>query len=404
MSLKEFVKIAFNSLLANKMRTFLSVLGIVIGVASVIVMVAIGTGAQNQIAGQIGALGSNLVTVMPGRVVGRAGQMSRDVTDVFTMDMADQIRTSLSGAKNVVPTVETSALAVYQNNNARVPVIGVTPEYEEVVDHHPIVGRYIKSVDIDDSAKVAVLGAETASELFGNENPVGQEVRLTINGQRFVFLVVGVMESKGQVMFSNFDSRIYVPTTTLLNRAMANKYVSGFSIQARSQEHAKPLVKELEFFLVRRLGNTDKFRVMSQDTILEAVSNATGTMTLLLGAVAGIALLVGGIGIMNIMLVTVSERTREIGTRKAIGAKRKQILLQFLMESITLSAAGGLLGLIVGWGGGYLVSRIISWPFSVSLPAAGIAIGFSTMVGLFFGIYPAQKAAKLDPVVALRHE
>ena len=404
MSLYEFVRIAFKSLAANKLRTFLSVLGIVIGVASVIMMVAIGTGAQVQITEQIGGLGSNLVTVHPGRAVGRGGRVSRDVTDVFTLGMAQQMQDSLTGAKNVAPTVETMGLAVYGNTNTRTQIIGVTPAYEEVVDHHPGLGRYIHHLDLEDNAKVAVLGSEVAEDLFGAANPIGQEISLTVSGHRFTFLVVGVMESKGQVLFSNFDNRIYVPITTLLNRAMSTKFVSGFSIQAMSQAHARPLVDELEFFLLNRLGDSNQFRVMSQETILETVSQATQTMTLLLGAIAGIALVVGGIGIMNIMLVTVSERTREIGTRKAIGAKRRHILLQFLMESMTLSVSGGLLGLALGWGGGYLASQAVNWPFSASLTAAAVAIGFSTMIGLFFGIYPAVKAAKLDPVVALSHE
>lgn len=390
--------------MTNKMRTFLSVLGIVIGVASVIIMVAMGTGAQTQITERIGALGSNLITVMPGWTQGRGGQVSRTATDVFTLDMAEQIKTSVGGVKNVVPTVETSGLSVYQNSNVRTQVIGVTPEYEEVVDHHPLAGRYIRTLDLEDNAKVAVLGSQVALDLFGEKNPIGQEIRLVLGGHRIPFLVVGVMESKGQVLFTNYDNRIYVPVTTLLNRVMKSKYVNGYSIQAESREVAKSVVDELEFFLVNRIGDSDKFRVMSQDTILDTVSQTTATMTLFLGAVASIALIVGGIGIMNIMLVSVTERTREIGIRKAIGARRKHILFQFLIESIALSGTGGLLGLVIGWGVGYLASRLVNWPFAVSIPAAAIAVGFSTMVGLFFGIYPAMKASKLDPVVALRYE
>lgn len=402
MNIKEFFKIAFSSLLLNKLRTFLSVLGIVIGVASVIVMVSIGNGARDQITEHIGALGSNLITVNPGRTQGGSGRISQDVTDVFTLDMAEQMEKTIGGVKHVVPIVESGGLVVYGNENVRTRIIGVTPAYEEVVDHHPLAGRYIRNIDVAGSAKVAVLGSEVAVDLFGDENPIGRNIKVAIGGHRITLLVVGIMESKGQVLFSNFDNRVYVPVTTLLNRGLHTRYVNSYAIQVESRDMAKSVVEELEFFLARRLEDTDKFNVMSQETILETVSKATGTMTLLLGAIAGIALVVGGIGIMNIMLVSVTERRREIGIRKAIGAKRKHILMQFLIESITLSGIGGVFGVIFGWSAGYVASKLMNWAFSISVVAVVIAIGFATSVGVFFGIYPAMKAAKLDPVVALR--
>jgi putative ABC transport system permease protein len=286
----------------------------------------------------------------------------------------------------------------------RVQISGVTPEYQEVINHYPLIGRYIREQDVANSEKVVVLGAEIAKNLFGSENPVGKTMRLVISGRSLSLKIVGVMEAKGQVMMANYDNRIYVPVTMLLNRGLNSRYVDGYSIMAASREVAKSVVEEVEAFMARMLGDPDRFRVMSQDTILETVSQATGTMTLMLGAIASISLLVGGIGIMNIMLVTVSERTREIGIRKAIGAKRQHILIQFLLEAVLLSVIGGILGLAVGSGGGYWISKALGWPFSVSIPAAAVAIGFSAGVGLFFGIYPALQAAALDPVVALRYE
>ena len=404
MNLVEFMKIALFSLSANKLRTALSLLGIVIGVASVITMVALGTGAQEQVASQIGAMGSNLITVSPGFIRGGGGRVSQDVADIFTLELATAIKNTSPFIKHVAPTSETTALAIYSGTNIRTRVVGITPEYKEVINHYPLVGRYIRDSDVDNSEKVAVLGSEVALDLFGAENPVGQKIRLIIGERRHTLTIIGVMEPKGQVMMSNYDNRIYVPITMLINRGLTTRYVDGYSIEAVSKDVAKAAVKDVEAFMTRVLKDPDRFRVMSQDTILETVSQATSTMTLLLGSVASIALLVGGIGIMNIMLVTVSERTREIGIRKAVGAKRKHILAQFLLEAILVSVCGGLLGLGVGWGGGYLISNSMGWPFAFSLPAVVIAIGFAACVGLFFGIYPAMKAASMDPVEALGYE
>ncbi|NMB46002.1 MAG: FtsX-like permease family protein [Firmicutes bacterium] len=404
MNLTEFIKIAFHSFSSNKLRTALSLLGIIIGVASVITLVGIGTGAQQQVTGQIGSMGSNLITVSPGFTRGGGGRVSQDIADVFTLEMADAIKNASANIKHVVPTSETMGLAVYRGDNVRVWISGVTPEYQEVSNHYPLIGRYIRDQDVANSEKVTVLGSEAAIELFGSENPLGQSIRVVIGARSYTLRVIGVMEAKGQVMMSNYDNRIYVPITMLINRGLKTRYVDGYSIEAASGEVAKTVVKEVEAFMTRMLGDADRFRVMSQDIILEAVSQASGTLTLLLGAIASIALLVGGIGIMNIMLVTVSERTREIGIRKAIGAKRKHILMQFLLESVLLSGLGGILGLGAGWVCGYWLSTSFGWPFWVSLPAVVIAVGFAVCIGLFFGIYPAMKAASLDPVVALQRE
>lgn len=404
MNINEFIRIALASLSANKLRTALSLLGIVIGVASVITMVALGTGAQEQVASQIGAMGSNLITVSPGFSRGSGGRVSQDIADVFTLEMAHAIKDASSDILHVAPTSETTGLAVFKGSNIRTRIVGITPEYEEIINHHPLVGRYIREQDVKDSAKVAVLGSEVALDLFGEENPIGENIRVIIGNRRHTVTVVGVMEPKGQVMMANYDSRIYVPITMLINRGLKSRFVDGYSIEAASKDVAKSVVEEVRAFMTRMLGDPDRFRVMSQDTILETVSQATATMTMLLGAIASIALLVGGIGIMNIMLVTVSERTREIGIRKAVGAKRKHILTQFLLEAILLSLMGGLLGLAVAWGGGYWLSSRLGWAFSISPPAVMIAIGFAAFVGLFFGIYPAYKAAVMDPVEALRYE
>ena len=404
MKITEFIRIASASLTSNKLRTALSLLGIVIGVASVITMVALGTGAQEQVAGQIGAMGSNLITISPGFTRGSAGRVSQDIADVFTLQMADALKNVSTDIVHVAPTSETTGLAVFRGNNIRTRIVGVTPDYEHIINHHPLLGRYIRGADVETSAKVAVLGSEVAQELFDAENPLGQSLRIVIGDRRHSVTIVGVMEAKGQVMMADYDSRIYVPITMLINRGLKSKFVDGYSIEAASKDVAKSVEADVEAFMTRMLGDPNRFRVMSQDTILEAVSQATGTMTMLLGAIASIALLVGGIGIMNIMLVTVGERTREIGIRKAVGAKRNHILAQFLLEAVLLSVFGGLLGLAAAWSGGYLLSSKLGWPFSISPPAVMIAIGFAAFVGLFFGIYPAYKAAIMDPVEALRYE
>lgn len=400
----EVYKTALRSLTGNKLRTFLSLLGIVIGIGSVIVMVSIGLGAQKQVADDIAALGSNLITISPAPSRGFGGRISQDVWDIFSTRLQADLE-DLPGVAHVSPLVTSNALLSYQGVNLRASVYGVSPGYEFVTDYHPQAGRFIARPDIEFRSEVVVLGSDVAADLFGpGIDPIGKTIKAVIGRRTINLTVIGLMESKGQVSFSNFDDRIYLPYSTLLRRVLGRDYVNQYVLSAESPSLVSGVADQVEFLLMKRLGERDKFRVTTQESLLSTVTNTVQIFTNVLGAIAGISLLVGGIGIMNIMLVSVTERTREIGTRKALGARNRDILSQFLAESILLSLAGGVIGLGLGWGGGYFLANLAKWPFVFSWGSVFLAIGFSSFVGLCFGIFPAMRAAKLQPVVALRHQ
>ncbi|MBO8126431.1 MAG: ABC transporter permease [Firmicutes bacterium] len=399
----EVLKTAIRSLTGNKLRTLLSLLGIVIGIASVIIMVSIGLGAKQKVADDIAALGSNLINVSPATSRGRGGRLSQDVVNIFTAELLGDLE-QIPGVQHVSPMVTVGSLLSYKGINYRASAFGVSPGYEHITNYHPRWGRFITGTDLKFRSEVAVLGSEVAKNLFGpTENPVGKRIKAVINGRPTNLTVVGLMEEKGQVSFSNFDDRIYLPYTTLLDRMLGRDFVNAYVLSAASSERVSEVADRIEFFMLKRIGDSEKFRVLTQESLLSTITNTVQIFTTVLGAIAGISLLVGGIGIMNIMLVSVTERTTEIGVRKALGAKNRDILSQFLAEAMLLSAAGGVIGLAVGWGGGYVLSRFAEWPFVFSWVSVLVAVGFSSLVGLCFGIFPAMRAAKLQPVVALRH-
>jgi putative ABC transport system permease protein len=249
-----------------------------------------------------------------------------------------------------------------------------------------------------------VLGSRVAERLFGQANPVGEQITYVVGDRRYSFTVVGVMESKGQVLMGNYDNQVYIPLTLAMERILRTKTVSTLMAQAASAEAASEAVQQAEFLLYSRLGTADGFNVTSQDEMLETMGDVAFTLQLMLGAIGGISLVVGGIGVMNIMLVSVSERTREIGTRKALGAKQRDLLLQFIVEALVLSTSGGAIGLLVGTAVAEGVSRFGGWPTKIQVSALALAFGFSALVGLVAGVYPAMRAARLDPVVALSYE
>lgn len=404
MNRAEVFKTAWRSLTGNKLRTLLSLLGIVIGIASVIIMVSIGLGAKQQVADDIAALGSNLINISPAVSRGMGGRISQDVVNIFTPKLGEELG-KLPGVEHVSPMLTVGSLLSYQGLNYRATVYGISPGYEYITNYHPQLGRFITQTDLDFRSEVAVLGSEVAKNLFGEYmNPIGQKIKASINGRPTNLTVVGLMEEKGQVSFANFDDRIYMPYNTLLDRVLGRSFVNAYVLSAATPEEAREVADRTEFFLMKRLGSRDKFRVTTQESLLTTITNTVQIFTTVLGAIAGISLLVGGIGIMNIMLVSVTERTREIGVRKALGAKNRDILQQFLMESVLLSLSGGLLGLVVGWGGGYGLSILAKWPFVYSWASVILAVGFASVVGLCFGIFPAMRAAKLQPVVALRNQ
>lgn len=399
----ELIKIAFKSLKANKLRFTLSMLGIIIGVAAVIAVISIGQGATQKVTEKISALGSELITVFPGFSGGKGARASTQVTNVFSLKLADNLERSCPDVKNVVPVLQGGVTLKYKENNVQARIVATTSGCSKVLNLSMQRGRFISPQDLDEYSKVAVLGQSIANDLFPKEDPLGKKVIVEYGKRRFIFEVIGILKKKGQIMFFNFDEQIFIPVTTAMKRMTGERYVGQYYAQAQKGQ-AEEAVKQIKFTLTKRLKDENAFRVFSQQQIINTVGQATSTMIIMLAGIAGISLLVGGIGIMNIMLVSVVERTREIGIRKALGAKRKDILVQFLIEALVVSFIGGAIGLLFGWIISALVAHLNNWPVILSPSSIVLAFGFSVGIGLIFGLYPARKAARLDPVEALRYE
>jgi len=390
----------------NKIRTGLAMLGVIIGIGSVIALMSLGQASQQSITNQIQSLGSNLLTISPG------AQTSGNIrgggrVETLTYDDAKAITTagSVTTVEKVSAEYSSNAQIVAGKNNTNTSVSGVTAEYAEIRNVEIASGTFVTNRHVSSMAKVAVLGPDTVTDLFGeNSNPIGQTVR--INGQ--VFTVIGVTAAKGGSGFNSQDDIVYVPLTTAQKLLFGANYVSSISIQAKSGDVMELAQSQITSLLLTRHKITDPnsadFRIFSQEDLLSTVSEVTGTFTTLLTGIAAISLVVGGIGIMNIMLVTVTERTREIGLRKALGAKRKAIISQFLTEAIMITLIGGMIGTAIGIGISYFLSKSMSLDFVLSVPSIGLAFGVSMAVGVLFGWYPAYKAAKLEPIEALRYE
>ncbi len=418
MDIKDSIKISLTALWANKTRSFLTILGIVIGIASVIIMMSLGKGAENLIVGQIQSLGSNTIYVEPGSFDPQEGfgmEMALEEMTIKTLKLKDLEAIKKDPLTDIAyPMAYGVGRAVYRNQDKKITYLGVTPEAYTMDDWHAAAGREIREEEVQSMARVATLGSKVAEELFGEENPIGKTIRI----KRTNLKVIGVMEERGMEMFQNYDEYVYVPITTAQKLLLGIDHLNAITVRARSEQAVDPLMENIRLIL-RESHNIynpegdlskDDFKVMSQVEASDMMTQITGILTALLSSVAAIALIVGGIGIMNIMLVSVTERTREVGLRKAVGAKKKDILVQFLIEAVTLTIFGGIIGFIIGAGFSFAASIGLSqalntdWNFAIPLSAVILGFGVATAVGLIFGIYPAKQAAKLNPIEALRHE
>ena len=402
--LYETFKIAINSLGRNKIRTLLSMLGIIIGVGAVIAVISVASGSQAQVTGSISSMGSNLITINPGVSSGNFGKLSSTASDQFTLELGRAIENYSPDVKSVIPQNQTSGYFMVGDNNYQASLVGTTSEYQEVNNFKPEIGKFFSEYDLNNKTNSIVLGSEIVNQLYEDKSPVGDKITFYTNDKPYVFKIIGVMEEKDRGITGNLNASGYIPITTYLSSIASNRYVNSFLAQAESSEKANNAVKEIEYFLAKYFESEDNFNIISQDQILSTINEVTGTMTLMISGIAAISLLVGGIGIMNIMLVSVTERTREIGIRKEKKKKRYYILIQFLLEATVMSVIGGIIGIIFGSIGSYFISQIGGWPFIVETSSILLAVGFSMSVGIFFGIYPALKASKLDPVDALSYE
>jgi putative ABC transport system permease protein len=405
MSWSSLIAVGMQALTRNRMRSALTVLGIVIGVAAVIATLAIGQGARSAVQAQIRALGANTLTVLPGTVTAGGARGGMGSITTLTVDDALAIKAEVPAIQAVAPTVRTLAQAVYGNANWNTQVQGTTADFATIRQWTLQDGLFINDSDVRGAAKVVVLGANVARELFGEADPVGQTIRI----KDIPFRVIGVLTYKGGQGFGgNQDDMVIVPLTTAQRRLMGVTHVNSILCSAVNETVVERAVDQISDLLRQRHrirpGDNDDFFIFTQLEIASSAEQTSRVMTLLLASIAAVSLLVGGIGIMNIMLVSVTERTREIGIRRAIGAKRRDILMQFLVEAAVLSLAGGALGVALGILAATLVSSIARWPTLVQPGAVVLAFAFASLVGLFFGFYPARRASRLDPIEALRYE
>lgn len=401
---KESFLMAWASLIANKMRSILTMLGIIIGVAAVIALVSIGNGVKQDIQNSISSLGSNLLMVMPGAP--RTPGVRPSQGSMKSLKVSDfQAISKLDGVKAASPYTANSYVTIYQSKNWTTTVSGVSSNFQDVNNWTMAEGRFISSKNVENRERVAVVGQTVVKNLFAGEDPVGKEIRV----KNIPFRVIGVLNSKGNgTMGNDQDDTIFIPYTTAMERVEGVDYLRMVYVVANDDNGIDRLQSDIENLLRVRHGikdtNLDDFNIQNMKSIMETMEQTTGTLTLFLGAVAAISLVVGGIGIMNIMLVSVTERTREIGIRKALGATYFVIVTQFLIEAVVISLMGGLIGIALGIGASKLIGLASGMSTVISVPTIVLSFAFSMAIGLVFGIYPARKAAKLNPIDALHYE
>lgn len=401
---KESFLMAWASIIANRMRSILTMLGIIIGVAAVIALVSIGNGVTKQVTDSISSLGSNLLIVMPGapRTPGvrpsAASQKSLKVADYEAIAKMDDV-------KQASPVTNGSYTVIYENQNSSTTVSGVDQSYQDINSLTVASGRFFTDKQIETRERVAILGPTVVKNLYGTDNPIGTNIRIG----NIPFTVIGVLGSKGSsAMGADQDDVILIPYTTAMERVEGKDYLRTIYVAAKDGADVNRLQADIENLLRVRHKikdpNLDDFNITNMSSVMKTMEETTGTLTLFLGAVAAISLIVGGIGIMNIMLVSVTERTREIGVRKALGATYRVIVTQFLIEAVVISLLGGLIGVILGVAASYGISAATKMATVISIPTILMSFGFSMLIGLVFGLYPAQKAAKLNPIDALHYE
>ncbi|GAB4142342.1 MAG: ABC transporter permease [Cyanobacteria bacterium J069] len=403
MDLLESTAMAVKTLKANKLRSALTMLGIIIGNASVITMVGVGQGAQRYASEQFESLGPNVLFVIPGSDSSR--QRTLETPRTLTLEDSEAIASQVPTVIGVAPQLQTQQTVTQGNRSTSALIVGTTPEFSTVRSFPVARGRFINDMDVQRSNRSVALGSDLAKSLFGDADPMGQTIRI----KNLTFQVVGVMEAKGAFLGNNQDDVAYIPLTTMSSQITGNSSPYGtevtfISIMSRDEQSITAAQFQVTNLLRLRhkIVTEDDFTVRSQKDALEIVGNVTGALTIMLAAIAGISLLVGGIGIMNIMLVSVRERTQEIGLRKAIGASQQDILVQFMIEATILAVLGGAAGTLIGIGGVSLAGALTPLKAGVSPTAIILAVGVSGGIGLFFGVVPARQAAKLDPIVALR--
>jgi putative ABC transport system permease protein len=394
----------------HKLRSFLTILGVVIGVAAVIILMSVGKGTTASIINSISSLGTNILYVQPGTSSSGGVRMGFGSASTLTLEDAKAIADEISGINAVAPYATSNAQVIYDSNNMNVRITGVSVEYQQVLNTVVENGDFFTQYQYDTKAKVAVIGSEVSSTLFEDNDPVGEKIRMS----NTVFTVIGVMQSKGSSVMNSSDQTILIPLTTL--QGMMSKSVTttgqhtiaSINVLVTDKNQMAVVKEDITALLETRhniaLGDDDDFSISSSDELISTITSSTQSMTLLLGAIAGISLLVGGIGVMNIMLVSVMERRREIGIRKALGAQETAIWTQFLIDSSLLTFSGGIIGILIGWGGSLFVNYMGWMTTVVTMDVVILAVSVSVAIGLFFGFYPAWSASRMNPIEALRSE
>ena len=405
MKWKNLIKVAFKSIVKNKMRTLLTMLGIIIGVAAVIVMVAIGKGAEKRIQDQIASMGTNLLTIFPGSMQSRGVRMGPDSGVQLTLDDVERLKRDATLVQAVSPMVRSGAQLIGGSGNWNTSVWGVSEQYLEIRDWNLSTGEFFSSADVRAQNKSCVVGQTIVKNLFAGDDPVGQQLRV----RNVPFRIIGVLKERGQSSFGmDQDDLIIAPYSTVMTRLSGHAHVNQILVRAVSLEQMDQAQAEVTRIMreAHRIpeGGEDDFTVRNQTDIASTAQETSSVLTMLLASIASISLLVGGIGIMNIMLVSVTERTHEIGIRMAIGARGRDILVQFLIEAVVLSLSGGLIGVLIGFLATWIVNMATDWITVISPTNVLLSFGFAGAVGIFFGYYPARKAAALNPIEALRYE